>query len=111
MARRVDRFQKDIAEIPRRYPWAEWSDGAIWEIRQGEDYDVPTENMRINLHERARQRVMKVRTEKFSDEHGEGLRFRFTRPELDSPTRRMLKPVNQRGMNPWVPQTRETRPL
>lgn len=97
MARRVDRFEKDVLETPRRYPWAEWSDSSIWEIRQGEDYDVPTENMRVNLHERAKQRVMTVRTEKFSDQHGEGLRFCFTRPELESPTKRMLKPVGHRG--------------
>jgi hypothetical protein len=57
------------------------------------DCGVPTENMRVNLHERARQRVMKVRTEKFKDKRSEGLRFQFVAPELVSPTRRMLKPV------------------
>lgn len=93
MARRVERFEKDVQETPRRYPWEQWCDGSIWEIRQSEDYDVPTENMRVNLHERARQRVMKVRTEKFSDRNGEGLRFCFTAPELASPTKRMLKSV------------------
>lgn len=96
MARRVERFEKDTQEnAPRRYPWEQWSDGAIWEIRQGDDYDVPTENMRINIHERAKQRVMKVRTEKFKDGRGEGLRFQFTKPEIFSQTRRMLKPVGQ----------------
>lgn len=93
MARRVERFERDVQHAPRRYPWEQWCDGAIWEIRQGEDYDVPTENMRVNLHERAKQRVMKVRTEKFRDEGGEGLRFCFTAPEFASPVRRMLKPV------------------
>jgi hypothetical protein len=109
MARRVESFQKNTVDAPRRYPWAEWSDGSIWEIRQGEDYDVPTENMRVNLHERAKQQVMKVRTEKITDEHGEGLRFCFTRLQLESPTRRMLKPINHRGMNPWNAQTQKTR--
>ncbi len=93
MARRVQRFEKDVIEIPRRYPWEQWCDGSIWEIRQGQDYDVATENMRVNLHDRAKQRVMKVRTEKFRDENGEGLRFCFTAPELISHTQRMLKPV------------------
>jgi hypothetical protein len=96
MARRVERFEKDVQEgTPRRYPWEQWSDGSVWEIRQGEDYDVPTENMRINIHERAKQRVMKVRTEKFKDKQSEGLRFQFTAPELVSQTRRMLKPVGR----------------
>ena len=93
MARRVERFEKDVQEAPRRYPWEQWCDGSIWEIRRGEDYDVPTENMRVNLHERTRQRVMKVRTEKFKDKRSEGLRFQFIAPELVSPSRRMLKPV------------------
>ena len=28
-------------------------DGSPWEIQRGEDYDVATENMRVNLHMRA----------------------------------------------------------
>jgi hypothetical protein len=96
MARRVESFRKDIVEMPRRYPWAEWSDGSIWEIRQGEDYDVPTENMRVNLHEYARRRAWTVRTEKVTDEAGEGLCFCFTKPELVSP---IVKPLAHRGMN------------
>jgi hypothetical protein len=93
MARRVDRFEKNVQGVPRRYPWEQWCDSSIWEIRQGEDYDVPTENMRVNLHERARQRVMKVRTEKFSDRQGEGLRFCFTAPEIVSPIKGLRKPL------------------
>jgi hypothetical protein len=85
MAHRVDSFKKDVAEQPRRYPWAEWCDGSIWEIRQGADYDVPTENMRVNLHEHARTRAWKVRTEKINDTAGEGLRFCFTKLEVPSP--------------------------
>lgn len=97
MARRVERFEKDVQqEALRRYPWEQWCDGSIWEIRQGEDYDVPTENMRVNLHERAKQLgVVKVRTEKFSDEQGEGLRFQFARLNLVSPTRGRRKPLGR----------------
>jgi len=94
MGRRVASFEKDVQqETLRRYPWEQWCDGSIWEIRQGEDYDVPTENMRVNLHERAKQRVMKVRTEKFSDENGEGLRFQFKRLDVSSPIRGARKPL------------------
>lgn len=84
MARRVDNFKKGT-EGPRRYPWHEWTDENIWEIRLGEDYDVPTENMRVNLHERANRYAMVVRTEKVSDAKGEGLRFKFQRPAVQSP--------------------------
>jgi hypothetical protein len=82
MARRVDGFKKDKTETPRRYPWHEWTDSSIWEIRQGEDYDVATENMRVNLHERAKFQAMIVRTEIVRDKAGEGLRFQFEAPNL-----------------------------
>lgn len=77
MARQLDQFS-DEGEPPirRRYPWSEWTDSNAWEIRQGEDYDVATENMRVNLHLKADSLGQKVRTRKF-DEDGEGLVFQF----------------------------------
>jgi hypothetical protein len=41
------------------------------------DYDVATENMRVNLHVKADALARKVRTTKTSDEGGEGLVFQF----------------------------------
>jgi hypothetical protein len=49
----------------------------VWEIRRGEDYDVATENMRVNLHMRASAESRRVRTQKITDDHGEGLVFQF----------------------------------
>jgi hypothetical protein len=86
MARRVDGFQKDEIEVPRRYPWPEWTDESVWEIRHGEDYDVATENMRVNLHERAKQQAMTVRTEIVRDGDSEGLRFQFLSMIIEGPT-------------------------
>jgi hypothetical protein len=84
MGRRLDEFPGDAAPAPRRYPWAEWTDGSVWEIRRGEDYDVSTENMRVNLHMKADQSVQKVRTKKVRDEQqGEGLVFQFFDPEAE----------------------------
>lgn len=65
----------------RRYPWSEWTDGSVWEIRRGVDYDVATENMRVNLHMKADGLAIKVRTRKVNDESGEGLVFQFVDPE------------------------------
>jgi hypothetical protein len=78
-AKRLDSFPEDEAREPRRYPWHDWTDGGVWEIRRGEDYDVETENMRANLHIRAESNTppLKVRTKKVSDEEGEGLVFQF----------------------------------
>jgi hypothetical protein len=78
MGRRLDAFPGEPSGAPRRYPWDEWTDGSTWEIRRGEDYDVATENMRVNLHMKADSTRCKVRTRKFEDDdQGEGLIFQF----------------------------------
>lgn len=98
MARRVEGFMKDKPDAPRRYPWHEWTDGSVWEIRQGEDYDVASANMRVNLHERAKLQGMTVRTELVRDKDGEGLRFQFTRlPRVPSLRERNRVPISARG--------------
>jgi hypothetical protein len=74
MARRVEKFEEGATR--RRYDWANWVDG-VWEILQGEDYDVPTENMRVNLHERAKVEGKSVRTTIIRKDGREGLRFEF----------------------------------
>lgn len=81
MARKLDAFPSEGTGEPRRYPWPEWTDGGVWEIRSGDDYDVDTENMRVNLHIKADALVAKVRTKKIRDEQGEGLVFQFFDPD------------------------------
>lgn len=89
MAKRLESFPDSSTRAPRRYPWSEWTDGGVWEIRRGEDYDAATENMRINLHMKADALAMKVRTKKVNDENGEGLIFQFLDPDGEE-TRNML---------------------
>jgi hypothetical protein len=92
MAQRLDAFPGEPARGQRRYPWEEWTDGSVWEIRRSEDYDVATENMRVNLHMRADSLSRKVRTHKFHDEHGQGLIFQF----IDAKeTKEARKPAGQ----------------
>jgi hypothetical protein len=81
MAIRLDQFPDEAPQAKRKYPWDEWSDGSVWEIKRGEDYDVATENMRVNLHMKADALARKVKTRKFSDERGEGLIFQFIQSE------------------------------
>jgi hypothetical protein len=86
MGRRLDAFPGEPSRGQRRYPWGEWADGSTWEIRRGEDYDVATENMRVNLHMKADSLSAKVRTRKFDDGQGEGLIFQFfDREEAEKP--------------------------
>jgi hypothetical protein len=78
MAIRRDSFPTARSRGPQqKYPWQTWADGSVWEIRQGEDYDVPTENMRVNLHMKGDALLQKVRTQKINDQAGEGLVFQF----------------------------------
>jgi hypothetical protein len=81
VARRLETFPEGEPQPTRRYPWAEWTDGSAWEIRKGDDYDVPTENMRVNLHMKADAKAVKVRTKKVLDKDGEGLVFQFFNPD------------------------------
>jgi hypothetical protein len=83
MARRLDSFPDESPRSARRYPWSEWLDGSIWEICRGDDYDVTTENMRVNLHVKANAIGIKVRTKKVHDEGGEGLVFQFLDPDAE----------------------------
>jgi len=78
MGRRLDSFPGEPSPGRRKYPWDEWTDGSTWEIWRGNDYDVVTENMRVNLHMKADSLDCKVRTRKFEDDdQGEGLIFQF----------------------------------
>jgi hypothetical protein len=89
MARRLKKFPGGPTPGTRRYPWDEWTDGSVWEIRHNEDYDVATENMRVNLHMKADALGMKVRTQKVRDEQGEGLVFQFSQPGQDAEEAKM----------------------
>jgi hypothetical protein len=87
MARKLNSFPGAGAPSPQKYPWAEWTDGSVWEIRSGEDYDVATENMRVNLHMKAETLSCRVKTQKIRDDEGEGLVFQF----VDSDETRRMK--------------------
>ena len=89
MAKKRPEF--DWEERPQRgtrYDWTLWTNGETWEIRKGEDYEISTENMRVNLHDQARQRNLKARTRKVSGEkkghRWEGLVFQFRPPDAES---------------------------
>ncbi len=65
----------------RKYDWAQWMNGESWRIYLGEDYEIPTENMRVTLHQMAEKKGLKVRTTKKTDEKGgESLVFQFFDP-------------------------------
>ena len=57
---------KKLKELPAgtrsRYPWDDWFDGEVWELTEGEDYTVSTDNMRTAVHSAAKTRGGKATT-------------------------------------------------
>lgn len=78
-----------LKELPARtkYPWDDWVDGGAWAIFKDDDYTIPTANMQITLHMRAKseskQRSASIRVETVSitEKSREGLAFRFYEEE------------------------------
>lgn len=75
-------FESSGAGRPQKYPWADWEDGSVWQIKRGADYDIPTQNMQVNLHLRASKNDLKVRTRTVRDDEGEKLVFQFMGGQL-----------------------------
>lgn len=46
----------------RDYPWSQWLNGRIWELTQGEDFDVSSQDFQAICHRRAKARGQRVRT-------------------------------------------------
>ena len=61
------------AEGDTRYPWADYEDGDVWEVKQGEDGDptadftISVESFRTLLHNRAKTQGKTVKTKKVDD--------------------------------------------
>lgn len=76
-------WHDDPQRVPRSYPWTDWTDGGVWEIFHGPDFDVPVESMQSMLHQRAKTMSVdgiriRVRTRRIGDDaHGSGIRLQF----------------------------------
>ena len=57
MARKLEAFPETAKS--RTYPWDEWTDGSVWEIKQGEDFTCKPHG--LGLYEVAKSRGMKVK--------------------------------------------------
>jgi hypothetical protein len=60
VARRVKAFPEAVR--PTKYPWADWLDGEIWELKSGEDFDGKPTNFRSVALSQARNRGGRVKT-------------------------------------------------
>lgn len=61
---------------PGIYPWDEWTNGGVWLLKRGEDFDVKASGFRAQLNQQASKRGMKVSTRV----RGEAIEFQFYQP-------------------------------
>ncbi|MFB6548693.1 hypothetical protein [Streptomyces sp. NPDC056405] len=52
---------------PSKYPWDEWTDGSMWHLKQGIDYQTTTKVFRDTVYNVARRRGQKVHTRELDD--------------------------------------------
>lgn len=84
------------------YPWHEWLNGEVWDLRRGQHYEVPSERLRRNAWLMAHRKGKKVRTRLVRDDAGEGLVLRayedgeeFEWEEADRPGPAALYPWDE----------------
>ena len=73
MAERLE--ETDVKKAQGHYPWDEWTDGSIWRVRKGEDYDAYS--LRTYLYSKAQELDMNVWTKADNDDQGESIIFQF----------------------------------
>lgn len=92
---------KVIQELPRKhggagrseqYPYAEWLDGQIWQLVEGEDYKSKSTSMLTNIRQAAQKRDLKVRT-RFVDG---GIVVQAYKPEADEPEQAKPRPTSRK---------------
>lgn len=59
------------------YPWSEWFDGSIYQIKQHEDFECELTSMRSMIHSRAAQREGSVQTS--VDKKNKTITFKFSK--------------------------------
>lgn len=61
MAENLDSFPARTTKR-RRYPWDLWTDGQIWKLTRGKDYEVRDEIMRVIVCAYGNRKGLKVNT-------------------------------------------------
>ncbi len=66
-----------------KYPWSEWTDGQIWKVKHGVDFDPKPTSFACCLRSYALRKGLTIRTARF----GEFVVFQFAAKEVDTPTK------------------------
>lgn len=79
MARRIDEFSP-VQRGDGKYPWSDWTDGNIWELKRGDDFDSSLASMRQTCKKVADRRGLKLETRTRKDARHEFLQIQFVDP-------------------------------
>lgn len=63
MAKQLESFKFRTRGRVQKYPWNEWLDGSIWELKKGEDFTINTRIMRNSARSAADRRRVQIRTQ------------------------------------------------
>lgn len=87
-------FKEDKPK-PSLYPWHEWTDGHIWEARQGRDYTTSTKSFKDSLKYQAKTRRMTLKLDVSTFRGAEVVIFQYLKTRT----------------NPVVPATMKTQTI
>lgn len=62
MAKKLTDFDFAAAGGNKPYPWAEWTDGSTWELKQGEDFTCTPRSLRTQIYKYASENDLAPRT-------------------------------------------------
>lgn len=68
------------------YPWGEWTDGNVWEARQGKDYIVKTKSFQDSLRYRAKTYQMTLKMDVSTFRGAEVVIFQFVKTRSTAPS-------------------------
>lgn len=60
------------------HPWEEWTDGSIWKVQKGVDYEGITGKFRDRLYKRGKDHGMRVQSAIVTEDGNEFVVFQFT---------------------------------
>ena len=75
MARIIEEWPSITRTRASRYPWAEWTNGAIWEVREAEDFSSNLKTFVQGLYAYGKRHGMKVEVRTSPDDGVVAFRF------------------------------------
>lgn len=77
MAVAEDLEDEKVNGRPTVHPWDAWTDGNIWKLVEGVDFDIDTESLRAQLYTRATRFGFRVVTRTGSENGKKYVKFQF----------------------------------